>query len=284
MKSLYKVCKKHGSVLTYTMEPPSDESDSENDINNNQVLLPDDIQKYKSEHDIVERQEFLEYLCNIHTPEIIRNIESITKEQIDDPMWHEYRKGRITASIMGSVLKCNMERLNENNYIVKKIQSSATFFSTQATDYGKSMEGVARNQYTEQYIKSHQKAEILKAGLSISPACPIIAASPDGYVKCLCGGEGLLEIKCTYTHQHKYTKDIASENNYVHLVNDEVKLKENSPWYSQIQTQLFVTGKSWCDFVLFTQKDFATDRIYFNAEYFDMCLKKAIDFYFKFIM
>jgi hypothetical protein len=121
--------------------------------------------------------------------------------------------------------------------------------------------------------------------LSISPACPIIAASPDGHAKCLCCGEGLLEIKCTYTYQHKYTKDIARENNYyVHLVNDEVKLKENSPWNTQIQTQLFVTGKSWCDFVLFTQKDLATDRIYFNEEHFDVCLEKVKDFYFKFVL
>jgi hypothetical protein len=78
------------------------------------------------------------------------------------------------------------------------------------------MEDVAPHQYREQYIKSHQKAEISKAGLSISPACPIIAASPDGHVKCLCCGKGLLEIKCTYTYQNKYTKDIARENNYCH--------------------------------------------------------------------
>jgi hypothetical protein len=55
MKSLYKVCKKHGSVLTYTMDPQSDDSDSENDINNYNLLLPNAIQKYKSEHNVVER-------------------------------------------------------------------------------------------------------------------------------------------------------------------------------------------------------------------------------------
>jgi hypothetical protein len=137
MKSLYKVCKKHGSVLTYTMDPPSDDSDGENDINNNNILLPDAIQKYKSEHNVVDKQEFLEYLCEIHTPEILRNIEAITKEQSDDPLWFENRKGRITASVMGSVLRCNMERLNENNYIVKRIQSSSSFFPHKPPIMGK---------------------------------------------------------------------------------------------------------------------------------------------------
>lgn len=42
-----------------------------------------------------------------------------------------------------------------------------------------------------------------------------------------------------------------------------VKLKKNSAWYAQIQTQLYVTRKKWCDFVLFTQKDIAVDRIFF---------------------
>ena len=94
-----------------------------------------------------------------------------------------------------------------------------------------------------------------------------------------------MEIKCTFTHQHKYTKDIAREGNYnVHLLNGEVKLNQNCSWYAQIQTQLFVTSKTWCDFVLFTHKDIAVDRIYFNQEYFEKCLSKATEFFFKFLI
>jgi hypothetical protein len=48
VKSLYKVCKKHGAVLTCTMDPPSDDSDSENDINNNNLLLPDEPPTWRS--------------------------------------------------------------------------------------------------------------------------------------------------------------------------------------------------------------------------------------------
>ena len=131
-------------------------------------------------------------------------IEKKTRQQRGCDDWYVHRKGRITASIMGSVLKCNMEKLSDDNFIMKKVQcSSENIFSTKATEYGKAMESVARNQYCQMYSKSHSKSEVLNAGLCISPKHPFIAASPDGFVKSQCCGEGLVEIKCTFTHQHK---------------------------------------------------------------------------------
>lgn len=39
------------------------------------------------------------------------------------------------------------------------------------------------------------------------------------------------------------------------------KLKENHPYYDQVQGQLFVSNKLACDFVVWTPKDFVIVRI-----------------------
>ncbi|KAK3086590.1 hypothetical protein FSP39_020732 [Pinctada imbricata] len=284
-KNLYNVCRKYGSVFCHTVEYEDSENEDVTNSNNNFFPLPEIIQNYKSKNEVFKESELFQYLRAAHSTQMIEYIEQQTREQSDSDIWYSFRKGRITASIMGSVLNCNIERLSPDNYIVRKIQGTNNFFSTKATDYGKAMENVARSQYSKKYCESHIKSQVSHVGLCISPKQPFIAASPDGLVRCQCCGEGLLEIKCTFTHQHKYTKQIASEENYnVLLENGQVKLKRNCSWYCQIQTQLFATGKSWCDFVLFTHKDIAIDRIYFNEEFFDRCLNKATAFFLKFLI
>lgn len=68
--------------------------------------------------------------------------------QSDNQLWFELRRGRITASVMGSVLNCNSDRLYEN-YIVGTIKGIVPFFSIESTEYGKTIENVARSQYLE---------------------------------------------------------------------------------------------------------------------------------------
>ncbi len=72
-------------------------------------------------------------------------------------------------------------------------------------------------------------------------------------------------------------KEIAAQENYhLKIRNDnKVHLKRNSPWFTQVQTQLGVTRYSWCDFV-FTHKtpNITVERISFDHEIFDTKLKK----------
>ncbi|CAC5361865.1 unnamed protein product [Mytilus coruscus] len=72
MKSLFKVYKEHGSCLTHTVDPPSDESDIETEtINYNILPLEELISKFKSDNETMDQKEFINYICNIHTTEII---------------------------------------------------------------------------------------------------------------------------------------------------------------------------------------------------------------------
>lgn len=61
----------------------------------------------------------------------------------------------------------------------------------------------------------------------------------------------------------------------------KVHLKESSPWFTQIQTLLGLTGYSWCDFVLFTRKEpcLTIERIHFKKSWFETKVSKALNFY-----
>lgn len=70
-------------------------------------------------------------------------------------------------------------------------------------------------------------------------------------------------------------KDDCIDDHY-HVVlneNENIRLKFDSPWYVQIQGQLGVCQKQWCDFVFYTKKGFIVDRIYFDNSSFRELLK-----------
>jgi hypothetical protein len=56
-----------------------------------------------------------------------------------------------------------------------------------------------------------------------------------------------LEVKCPFSIKDEFI----SADNYKHIeiINNEFHLKENSPYYFQIQTQLLVTERMYCDFL-----------------------------------
>lgn len=233
----------------------------------------------------ISEDEFISYLQSTHSGEYINDVESKTRDQASNTEWFNHRNGRITASVMNNVVKCNMEKLKSDNYILRRIfNTNKCSFSTHATEYGKAMESVALSQYRLLYENKHEKFNISNCGFFISKEIPFIGATPDAVVSCSCCGDGLAEIKCSFSYQDKSPLEIATANDYHLYVNDgKVKLKESSPWYVQIQTQLYVTKRDWCDFVFFTRKGIAVDRISFNNAFFQHCLDRAKAFFFKFM-
>ena len=85
---------------------------------------------------------------------------------------------------------------------------------------------------------------------------PFMGGSPDGLMSCKCCGDGLVEIKCSYMYQNKTPHEACLDHHY-HVYLDEnnlVKLKYSSSWSIQIQGQMGVCKKQWCDFILYTKK------------------------------
>ena len=62
------------------------------------------------------------------------------------------------------------------------------------------------------------------------------------------------------------------------------RLKACHDYYYQIQTQLYCTGRQWCDFVVRTDKDLHIERIYRDESWLDTNLQKVKNFYFSAVL
>ena len=60
----------------------------------------------------------------------------------------------------------------------------------------------------------------------------------------------------------------------------QICLRENHSYFVQVQGQMAIAGRSWCDFVLFTAKGISIQCIAFNKDYCEKTLlPKLIAFY-----
>ena len=112
-----------------------------------------------------------------------------------------------------------------------------------------------------------------------------LACSPDGLIKDN-EGDGVLEIKWIANKKFrnesvlKYVKE--SKTGCLNIKdNGELELKKNHNYYFQIQGQLFVTQRKFCDFAIFTENDQFIQRIYYDKSFFyEKCYTKLKQFYF----
>jgi predicted phage-related endonuclease len=114
--------------------------------------------------------------------------------------------------------------------------------------WGTDQEPFARIKYEEMFELFVQQIAFVK-----HPTIEFFGASPDGYV----GINGLLEIKCPNSKTHiKYLNDGKPPSKYI----------------PQMQCQMSVTGRKWCDFVSFDPRmpeglDFFVVRLERDEEY-----------------
>ena len=82
-----------------------------------------------------------------------------------------------------------------------------------------------------------------ESGLVLTEKNPFIGALPDSNVDCSCCGSGLLEVKCPSSI--KCEKPFHENLSFLTLgENDKVTLKQNHPYFYQVQGQMGVTGKN----------------------------------------
>ncbi len=163
------------------------------------------------------------------------------------PEWHEARKGRITASIVGAILGLSpyMSRHDAMRTLVRAREGApAEFTGNVATEYGQGHEDGARIEYEMEY-----SATVKQVGFV--PYEDWAGVSPDGLI----GERGLLEIKCPYSMRHEPSPV-------------PFKTIEEQPHYlAQIQFQLFVTGREWCDFFQWSPNGTSKERVWLDPQW-----------------
>lgn len=147
--------------------------------------------------------------------------------------WLQARVGLATASRFNDIMARTRSgyAASRKNYnaelVVERLTGAAQdFFKSAAMEWGTNTEPVARLAYA---LATGNDAE--ETGLWLHDEIPA-GASPDGFI----GEDGALEIKCPNTATHLDT-----------LVTKQVPRQ----YYAQVQGQLWITGRKWCDFVSF---------------------------------
>ena len=201
-------------------------------------------------------------------------VEKHTRGQNSNDIWKHQRFGRITASVSPKPVSCSSLL---NFLCPSEAEKTKT---SPAMQYGIHMEEEARMAYVEELKKKkHKNVSVKPSGLFLLPEMAYIAASPDGLVKCDCCGQGLLEIKCP--HSVSDTTPNPSNLNYLKVDdNGKVHLSKSHPYYSQIQHQMGVTGKPWCDFFVYSRHGFHLERLCLDTERWNT-LREAADYFFR---
>lgn len=145
--------------------------------------------------------------------------------------WKKARLGHVSGSSIADVM-AKGRGVTRKNYLIKMVAERLTgmweeSYKSNAMDWGNQTEPLARIAY-----ENHTQSFVDKTGFWKHPTIEYLGVSPDGLV----GNDGLIEIKCPNTTTH-----------LDYVFDDRVP----ATYYKQIQCQLWVTGREWCDFVSF---------------------------------
>jgi putative phage-type endonuclease len=145
--------------------------------------------------------------------------------------WFDARLGKVTASKVSAVL-AKKDSATRANYLTELVVERLTgeqepFFTNESMQWGTDTEPQARMAY-----EAHTNNLVDEEGFIDHPSISNFGCSPDGLI----GSDGLIEIKCPNSKTH---------------IDTLLSGKAPNKYIPQMQTQMAVTGRKWCDFVSF---------------------------------
>lgn len=185
-------------------------------------------------------------------------ISNSTKGQSSNANWHDLRNGRLTSSNFYSI-HTKVNSINNKPTVVHDVKPLVKNImgytkinpNIKSLKYGREMEPVAKEIYVKEICRTRENVKSEKCGIVLDSVHTYIAASPDLLVSCSCCGDGCVEIKCPLITKCSTCLSFCSCNIPVYLSNKSGKLslKINHSYFAQVQGQMFVTGRKWCDFL-----------------------------------
>ena len=119
--------------------------------------------------------------------------------------------------------------------------------------YGRQMESKAKA-----FLKDFLDSDIHDVGLVTKKNQPWLCSSPDGILLHKTGEIVALEIKCP--------SSCAGKNITVPYIEND-KLKENHPYYTQIQIQLYCCDLNMCLLLIYSSRDFKLIEVPQNKDF-----------------
>lgn len=147
--------------------------------------------------------------------------------------------------------------------------------------WGCDHEKKARETFKAWAAQKHQDQSIRDAGLYIDTTHPYLGASPDAVLSCACCGDGILEIKCPHCAKDSGVLSAAERNllDCLEIKQGAHALKKDHQYYYQVQAQLFVTKCKYCDFMVWSEKEFFIQRILPDPDFITEAVENVELFY-----
>ena len=247
-----------------------------------------DTEAVSSSHCIPSRDELMyrvsEFKSSLQlSPDSIREIEKATVGQHMSSAWYSARRYRITASMFGKVVH-RLPSTPPDNLVANLLNPQR--FKTPATEWGKQQESAALKMYVESQLEmGHTGLLVEEAGFVVCEQHPFLGASPDAYVNDPTAADqfGLIEIKCPYKYRDCLPEEAARNSDFCcTLASDRrsLQLKSSHEYFCQVQGQMAITNRQWCDFTVYTKRGISIERIRFDSEFWiNNVLPKLIEFY-----
>ncbi len=161
------------------------------------------------------------------------------------PEWHKCRKERLTASVFASAMGISPYQSRQKLW-GEMVGELPKFEGNEACDWGIEHEADAVFEYEAYMGVFTQETGFWEMGE--------FGCSPDRLIS-----DGLIECKCPFSLN----------------IHQEVP----AHYMAQIQGQLQITEKEWCDFVSWTPDDLTIFHVLRNQEYWDKAVTLLNDFW-----
>lgn len=203
---------------------------------------------------------------NEHKPYVKQALEGIAQEREEmkrafydceqgGEEWYALKLGVVSTSNFAKVLN----KATGRGLYMRKLVAERLTGITQIGYFDKNMEnGQELEEYAREYYESLRDCQVEQVGFV--KRSDRVGSSPDGLV----GVDGSIEIKCPIASTH---------------IENILKAKMPTNYTPQVQGQLWVTGRKWCDWISYCpyvkDRPFYDTRILRDEKYINV-LKKAV--------
>lgn len=177
----------------------------------------------------------------------------MTSLQQRTPAWHAARRGKLTASNLGSALGLCPWTTRQQAY--NRAMGLERFVGNDATRYGTANEPNGILAYS-----AHTGNVVDNTGLHVHPHTSWLAGSPDGLI----GSEGMLEVKCPFWRKKDGSR-----------VHKEIP----SHYYLQMNLCLECSERNWCDFISWSPEGYKIYRQTRDKELHELLMPHYLKFF-----
>ena len=190
----------------------------------------------------------------------------------------------LTHSTVGQILHRRPDTPPDS--LVLSILQPRSFYSA-ATEWGVANKSKATEAYiSQQHQAGNVELTVEPCGFFISESHPFLGATPDGSVYDPSNLEqpyGFLEIKFPYTQRDRTPLEACQSPGFCCEIDSHgqvLKLRKNHLYYAQVQGQMAIGGRPWCDFVVHTNKGTSIERIHEDKSFWSNTLLPKLECFF----